>query len=170
MKETNMEHFRGEIEAFISAKSNFGKSKADGTINHCHIIGCDNCEFIEKGMSCDTGTIKWLMSEYKPEPVLTAREKHFVECINDGFIVRDENPYRLHWFSKKPRKTRCGWTADSITQIERIRTNAMFDVDMFPFITWEDEEPWSVADLRKLKALEYNPEDVAFKKGGVADD
>lgn len=32
----------------------------------------------------------------------------------------------------------------------------------FSFIMWADNEPWSVEDLRKLPALEYNPEDVGF--------
>lgn len=152
MKETNMEHFRGEIE-----KTRYSFGKQDEYLLPCNGYDCEFCDFYagnnmdDSLQGCDARRLRWLMSEYKEEPVLTAREKHFVECINDGFIVRDENPYRLHWFSEKPRKILCGWTADSITQIERIRANAMFDVDMFPFITWEDEEPWSVEELRKLK-------------------
>ena len=103
------------------------------------------------------------MSEYKPEPVLTAREKGFVECMDDGWIARDKDEY-LHWFEEMPRKGEDWWEYCCDES-----GCASLKEYCFPFITWEDEKPWSVADLRKLKALEYNPEDVAFK-GGVKND
>jgi len=40
---------------------------------------------------------------------------------------------------------------------------------LFDFITYEDEKPWSIEDLKKLSwldnRLKYDPADVAFKGG-----
>lgn len=158
MKETNMEHYRGEIEAYMQTNTDVpamvGKEFKD-----CNHIGCKKCEWgNDECNSCGWQFVKWLMSEYKPEPVLTAREKHFVEFAETGWLTRTEDE-KLMWHQDKPRKSNIMWFCQT-TQF----CLCGFD-HTFPFITWEDEEPWAVEDLRKLKALEYNPEDVAFKKG-----
>lgn len=137
MKETNMEHYRGEIE---EAGYMFGI--ADGKIVGCDEISCITCGFGR--LKCVSGRIKWLMSEYKPEPVLTAREKHFVEFAQEGWLARDEDG-ELYLFVAKPQKKALCWNIAGI----HVRLKAFGDI--FPFITWEDEEPWVVADLRKLK-------------------
>ena len=161
MKETNMEHYRGEIEEILLEGVVFGLSKEYGTIDWCHKIGCANCDFMEKGINCDVGMVKWLMSEYKPEPVLTAKEKHFVEFVQKGWLARDKNN-AIFWHGAEPKKYDHSWGNDCL-KYARVDS---YDREMFLFITWKDEEPWAVADLRKLKALEYNPEDVTFPKGG----
>lgn len=142
MKETNMEHYRGEIEEFVENNRSFGVK--NGVSVDCHIVGCSACELLCN--HCDIGTIKWLMSEYKPEPVLTAREKGFVECIAGGWLARDEGNV-LVWFNCKPHKETDYWylAAGDCVNINK---------DYFPFITWEDEEPWAVEELRKLKVQE----------------
>lgn len=92
------------------------------------------------------------MSEYKPEPVLAQREKGFVECIKDGYIARDEDG-ELFWGDQKPYKEKASWDMGFNADVAEINR------ETFPFIKWEDEEPWAVEDLRKLKV-----------EGGVADD
>ena len=89
------------------------------------------------------------MSKYKPEPVLTAREKGFVECIDGGYIARSEKGL-LRWSEDKPEKQdeRGRWLVDF--ELE----NVTLPSKLFPFITWEDEEPWAVEELRKLKVEE----------------
>lgn len=154
MKETNMEHFRGEIE-----EMRYAFAVIDGEIKSCDDTVCNECAFRGK---CMQNMNKWLMSEYKPEPVLTERENHFVEFVQDGWLAADREGF-LYWYELKPTKdmARSDWYSDGeCTNLYPISYGT------FPFITWEDEEPWSVEELRKLKALEYNPEDVAFKKGG----
>lgn len=156
MKETNMEHFRSEIE-----KNDYSIALVNGEIKRCSkMTTCDECDFEMVG--CSPRKIKWLMSEYKPEPVLTEREKHFVEFVETGWVSRDKCG-KINWYMSKPTKDSEAWdTYDEYLDLY------IFG-ELFPFITWEDEEPWSVADLRKLKSLEYNPEDVAFK-GGVSNE
>ena len=125
MKETNMEHFRGEIE-----KEEYGPE----------------CDFFEQ--ECGAARVKWLMSPYKPEPVLTEREKHFVEFVQTGYIARDKSG-GMWWHEKKPAKDNEEWQSFSYTMAMNSKPYK-YGKD-FPFITWEDEEPWAVEDLRKLK-------------------
>lgn len=150
MKETNMEHFRGEAE---ERKYDFGKRKDSSTGKEyfisCTSVNCQRCDFFTGNnmdddlFNCMARKTKWLMSEYKPEPVLTQREKGFVECIRRGWIAADEVGSKM-WYEDKPKKDKEPnvWLGNKIVTLND---------DYFPFITWEDEEPWAVADLRKLK-------------------
>ena len=120
MKETNMEHYRCEIEAIINSEN-----------------------------YSDAPTVKffkWLMSEYNPAPVLTEREKHFVEFVQNGWLARDENN-AIFWHGAEPKKHEHSW-GNNCLKYARVD---IYDREIFPFITWEDEEPWSVEELRKLK-------------------
>ena len=138
MKETNMEHYRGEIEEL-----EFNIGRVDGKLIKCNGRYCEECEAFNE-LSCKEHITKWLMSEYKPESVLTAREKHFVEFAETGWITRTEDGI-LMWHQDKPRKGNIMWRCDA----------NWFNIcgfgHTFHFITWEDEEPWSVEELRKLK-------------------
>ena len=100
MKETNMEHYRGEIEKL---KYSFGF--INGEIKSCGGC-CWDCEFHPKNREgehtvCSPYKLQWLMSEYKPDPVLTAREKHFVEFAQTGYIARDKSG-GMWWHEKNP--------------------------------------------------------------------
>ncbi|MDO4746459.1 MAG: hypothetical protein Q4B18_07870 [Bacillota bacterium] len=154
MKETNMERYRSEIEELVgdTEGSLDGFAVVDGKPKHCMDGTCCNTCDLKKDGDCYTGFIKWLMSEYKPEPVLTAREKHFVEAINNGFIARDKNN-NLCWYSVKPlrRIDVPIWKNNRRSFSISISRTEIFANDMFPFITWEDEEPWSIERLRELK-------------------
>lgn len=153
MKETNMEHYRGEIEAILNEKNVIAISKLDGSIFACKEEECHRCICMDsrdnKIIPCDVTLMRWLMSEYKPEPVLTQREKGFVECIGGGWIARNKDG-DLIWFEGQPERSHYEniWTED--IDYDQTQLCAMY----FPFITWEDEEPWSVESLRKLKVQE----------------
>lgn len=140
IKETNMEHFRSEIEAIFNAGGTLALK--DGVPARCRDIGCIDCEF---SMCNDRAKIQWAMSEYKPEPVLTAREKGFVECMEGGYIVRDYNG-QVKWCEKLPDRD----GLNGMWYFSKPSDEAYLFEDCFPFITW-DEEPWSVEELRKLK-------------------
>lgn len=153
MKETNMEHYRGEIEEIMARNKHCLPAVAvvDGKPIECKGLRCNKCMLYEVTEPCSIHFVKWLMSEYKPEPVLAQREKGFVECIRHGWIAADEVGSKM-WYEDKPKKD---WEPNVWLGKKPVTLND----DYFPFITWEDEEPWSVEDLRKLKV-----------KGGVADE
>ena len=157
MKETNMEHYRSEISEILKYGGCFGLK--DGKIIQCNHISCELCEFKDFVNGCNAKTIEWMMEEYKPEITLTAREKGFVDVMGYGYVARDEDGC-LTWFGGEPSKSASTW------DVAMDSNYAVLDCESFRFIAWEDKEPWEIEDLRQLKALEYNPEDVAFKGGG----
>lgn len=147
-----MEHYRSEIEAVIEKGCGFGLF--DGEIESCH--ECRSCGFSDSNNAfdgkhtCSSRRIDWLMSEYKPEPVLIAREKHFVEFAQEGWLARDRGGSLYQHRGKPYKKDEREWSST-----EGFLNMSYFDVDaLFPFITWEDEEPWSVEELRELKVEE----------------
>ena len=144
MKEKNMEHFRSEIEEMLNNSGCTILAVVNGKPAECGDTFCEDCDLYKCENSCALGFIKWLMSEYKPEPVLTAKEKHFVEFAQKGWLTRTEDE-KLMWHQDKPRKSNIMWhcQANQFCLCGFAHT--------FPFITWEDEEPWSVEELRKLK-------------------
>lgn len=154
MKETNMEHFRGEIEKILDKGNVIAVSKDGRRVFECNARGvCKECLCGDTELlPCDVKLMQWLMSEYKPEPVLTAREKHFVKCIEDGWLTKSKSNI-ITWWEKKPsRDGKHGWIVtdtSGFVYLQEIHPCAFGN--MFPFITWEDEEPWSVEELRKLK-------------------
>ena len=154
MKETNMEHYRGEAE---ERKYDFGKRKDSSTgkeyLISCTGVNCQRCDFFTGNnmdddlFNCMARKTKWLMSEYKPEPVLTAREKHFVEFVLEGWLVRERGGGLYQHREKPYKKDEMEWlSAEGFFNMSYFGANALF-----PFITWEDEEPWAVEELRKLK-------------------
>lgn len=150
MKETNMGHFRSEIEEMMARHKHCLPAVIDGKPVECLGTRCDECMLYEVAEHCSTNFIKWLMSEYKPETVLTAREKGFVEFVQDGWLAADIDGF-LYWHELKPRKNMAwrDWCSDGeCTDLYPISHGT------FRFITWEDEEPWSVEELRKLKVKE----------------
>ena len=155
MKETNMEHYRSEIETACH-----GIKLKNGEIYMCHgAAKCSDCEFRDMyaGLGCQRAIVRWLMSPYKPELVLTAREKHFVEFAQEGWLARDADN-SLWWYEDKP--IRACMTKWSYRKFAKRLSDKPYNFEQcFRFITWEDEEPWAVEDLRKL-----------IVKGGVADE
>ena len=140
-----MEHFRSEIEKILNRLDYNVPAVVNGKPVTCKGTFCDDCDLHETGESCGTKFMRWLMSEYKEEPVLTAREKHFVEFVQEGWITRDKDG-NLYWYEEKPIKcinsSYWGWDCRYIS---------FGTIEVLSFITWEDEEPWSVEELRKLK-------------------
>lgn len=137
IKKTNMEHFRSEIE-----KYGYDFTFRYGKIERCDRHLCAGCEF-NKGYNCSVQKIEWLMSEYKEEPVLTQREKGFLECIGGGWISR-ESDGALYWSDMKPGRGVKDYWFDCESNYTTL------DADYFSFVTW-DERPWTVTDLLKLK-------------------
>ena len=146
-----MEHYRERLEKVLKRGKHFGLDRIlGGAPAACDDVGCGDCTLttICTGLDdrCEIERIKWLMSEYKPELVLTQREKHFVEFVQEGWLARDKYCGIYHYFDK-PTKERATWEVDGCAVVYLDK----FGDNLFPFITWEDEEPWSVEELRKLK-------------------
>ena len=116
----------------------------------CDDINCHECLFYKTddyGSYCDDEEpMKWAESEYvEPKPTITSREKNFLDLLlpNYKYIVRDKNGFLLV-YKEKPIKILETWGIANCALIH------MFDIK-FDFIKREDEEPWSIEDLKKLE-------------------
>lgn len=88
------------------------------------------------------------MTEHEDKPTITARERHFLEFIETGWLTRDSDQ-DIWWAEGRPEKMEVMWSASSskLINITCLANGA------FPLIKWEDEEPWSVEELLKLEVV-----------------
>ena len=73
--------------------------------------------------------------------------KNFLNLLlpKSKYIVRDRNN-KLYVYTEKPVRWSCYWSLRGSYQI-----SADIFGDIFSFIKWEDEDPWSIEDLKKLE-------------------
>lgn len=140
---TNLEFYKDKL-------LEFGDELAihHGKVCRCKDASCEGC------IGCDTGdVIKWLLEPYQdPTHVLTIEERQFCELVEEGYIARDEDG-ELWCYKEKPHKERCTWYSG--TEIIEIEELINYGINLeFKFIKWEDEEPWSIEELLKLKVVE----------------
>ena len=93
------------------------------------------------------------MAEHKEEPTLTTNEAGIANLLSGGYIAREESG-KLYWYEYAPVKGE----SDGVWKVIDGSYSPIYRVfiPIFEFIRWEDEEPWSVEDLRKLKVRENN--------------
>ena len=116
----------------------------------CSNIECEECLF-DLYDDCEEGIENWCESEYIEKPTITSREKVFLDLLLPRwkYIVRDKNT-SLYVFTTIPRKATDCW---SVKDISSNYCHVFKDLlgEMFNFIKWDDKEPWSIEDLKKLE-------------------
>lgn len=143
----NREKFAKEILDVVCKGNHFGVTKADEIIS-CPEADCRKCLF-DDDIDCDISLEQWSESEYVEKPIITSREKAFLYSLLPEwkYITRDKD-YRLFLYPDKPSKKSTYWSSETKGE-NRIRHD-VFNVK-FDFVKWEDEEPWSIEDLKKLE-------------------
>lgn len=126
----------------------------DNKVVCCRDINCEQCLFHKTNYYesyCDyEATMRWAESEYvEKKPTITSREKNFLDALlllSNYYIARDKDN-SLYVYYDKPIRGEKLWISDYPCH------NPPKDMygSMFDFIKWEDEEPWSVEDLKKLE-------------------
>ena len=116
----------------------------------CSKIECSDCQF-DFYDDCEEGIENWCESEYVEKHTITSREKNFLEAILPSckYIARDINN-DLYIYYNKPRRNSMNesWITDNTNYFYVSRD--MYG-NMFNFIKWKDEKPWSIEDLKKLE-------------------
>lgn len=149
----NREKFAKEIIDIACKGLEFAVTKSS-KITSCSQISCKKCIFESPKDSEKTCRIKryeWAESEYVEKPTITSREKNFLDALlsNCKYIARDINN-DLYIYYNKPRR-------NSMNELWINEDSSYFYVsrdmygNMFDFIKWEDEEPWSIEDLKNLE-------------------
>lgn len=97
--------------------------------------------------------MRWAESEYvEKKHTITLREKNFLDALlpNCKYIARDNINNNLYIYYNKPRRNsmKGSWITDNSNcfYVSRDMYGNIFD-----FIKWEDEEPWSIEDLKNLE-------------------
>lgn len=125
----------------------------DNKVVCCGDINCSQCLFGKKDnyvYYCDDEKrMQWSESEYVEKPTITSREKNLLDVLLPSckYIARDNNN-ELYIYNEKPTRRYCDWYSDDDILC---RISTRFFGNMFDFIKWEDEKPWSIEDLKKLE-------------------
>ena len=114
---------------------------------------CDDCIFNDnENTHCSDSFLDWLYEEATPQ--LTRQERNICELFDEIFcgnlyIARNRDDI-LYTYCPKPKKYITEWDNDDDERYCKIGIKK----ELFQFITWEDEKPWSIKDLLKLEVEE----------------
>ena len=117
----------------------------------CSNIECEECSFNFYD-DCEEWIENWAESEYVEKPTITSREKNFLDALlpNCKYIARDNINDNLYIYYNKPRRNSMkeSWVTNNSNYFYVSRD--MYG-NMFDFIKWENEGPWSIEDLKNLE-------------------
>lgn len=140
---TNFEYYKKEILEITNNGDNVAV-RDDKPIACESLEYCTECEI--KYGDCQFARTKWFCAEHIEQPKLTKKERQFCELVETGFLTRNEiDGLNFYDFEKQEKYRGDYWSWNNIDK--------WFNIS-FPFIKWEDEEPWSIEDLLKLEVEE----------------
>lgn len=144
----NKEKFAKEIIDIACNGRDVAVCKSTGKPIDCVDIVCSKCSFAVG--SCTELRKEWAESEYIEKPVISKRDREFLEHINCNYkyIARDMRG-GLCVFLGEPRKMNDCWVSTG----EMRNGLKIFNID-FPMIEWGKPEPWLIEDLKKLEVVE----------------
>ena len=152
----NKERYTKEIVEIICSGKYIAVNKETGIPVVCNDFDCDKCMFRSENR-CRSKLLKdWAESEYIEKPVISKRDRAFLDCLKDKwkYMARDDISSAVYVFSEIPKKSKGGY----LTYTGEVRRSSTdFNID-FPMVKWEDDEPWMIEYLKKLKVVEeYEP-------------
>lgn len=150
----NREKFAKEILDIACSNRSIAVTKENKVV-YCSNIPCESCMFcgehIGRSQTCSDRLREWSEAEYIEKLTITSIEKNFLYSLlsNCKYIARDFNN-DLYIYYNKPRRNSMNksWITDDSNYFYVSRN--MYG-DMFDFIKWENEKPWSIEDLKKLE-------------------
>lgn len=150
---TNFEFYKDDIYVCLVVRGKQFALIGDKIIPCDLVAACSDCKFHCAERGCNAEKFEWLYQEHVEKHTLSNKERLFCELAGTGYIARDEDGL-LFWWSIKPKKDmyHCEWSGS--TKVSQLRGVPHMNDDNFPFINWEDEEPWAVEDLLKLEVRE----------------
>ena len=155
-KMTNFEYFKDEILEITRHNKNI--AIVNDTPMCCGTAQCKDCLRYGDDRCCNSALFEWLYADHIEKPKLTKKERMFCELVETGWIARDENG--LGWYftsltddNNKPFKRIDKWECCNMVPSTYSKLDVLTN-NLFSFITWDDEEPWSVEDLLKLEACD----------------
>ena len=147
-----MKNFEKYIDEIVYALDLLDCNYCDCNKNECRdCVMSKICEIIPKYHQKDMK--QWLLQEYK-EPIIVSHGE-YVALKNLGsefkFIARDKEENCLSAYTSKPYKGNVDWWLTGGVWCELLE-------HLFPFIKWEDEEPYEIAKLIEYYEKEHGDE------------
>lgn len=149
----NKEKFAKEIIEIACDCCILGVNKNTGKPKKCSVLDCDKCLFSRSKIRCDSRKKlrEWAESEYIEKPVISKRDRAFLEYLVDDYIyIARDNDTSLCAYNAKPSKSCILWKPKLG---EKYLSFGCFIID-FPMVKWSDSEPWLIEDLKKLEVVE----------------
>lgn len=145
----NKEKYAKEIMEIACSGNSIAVTKEGGRIASCCDTFCVECLFC--GDNCKEKVREWTESECIEKPVISKRDRVFLECIGEGikYITRDMDGF-LFIYGIKPHKLIDCWESGGI---ESNKSLEFFKLNL-PMVKWSDKEPWLIEDLKKLEVVE----------------
>ena len=107
---------------------------------------CKNYSIIKcrENRECNKCRIDWLNTEHKEQIKLSDVERVFLENVDKDYkwIARDKSGAELKVYTEKPIKKDHYWHSTVYKYITPFN-------HLFQFITWNDSEPYNIAELLK---------------------
>lgn len=146
----NKERYAKEIVQIVCDGSCVAVDKATGNPVSCNNIVCIDCTLSNKG-GCKIALKEWAESEYIEKPVISKKDKVFLEYVKEEYkcIARNKNG-ELFLYRLTPYKEEgvMNWIGRNCSCL-----HLKYNVDL-PMVKWSDEEPWLIEDLKKLEVVE----------------
>lgn len=145
----NKEKYAKEILEIACSGNSIAMIRESGRIAPCCSTLCVECLF--NSDKCKERVREWAESECIEKPVISKRDRAFLECIGNGikYITRDMNG-GLFIYIIKPHKLIDCWGSCGV---EPNKSLEFFKVNL-PMVKWSDKEPWLIEDLKKLEVVE----------------
>lgn len=143
----NKEKYAKEIVEIACSGGSIAVTKECRRIVPCDSIYCVTCLFCDT--DCKENVKEWAESEYIEKPVISKRDRAFLEYIDKKFDYIARTCYGdLRLFVVEPRKGQMIWKSGYLTSILD-----SLNID-FPMVKWENDKPWLIEDLKKLEVVE----------------
>lgn len=147
---TNREKYAEEILDIACAGNNVAFDKRAMKLINCDDLNCDDCLFNDFYSSCSEKLKKWAELEYIEKPVISKKDRAFLDYLKGYKCVARDNDGKLYAYISIPKKLlACAcWGAD-----DECKSLARLDID-FPMVKWSDAEPCKIDDLKKLEVVD----------------
>lgn len=145
----NKEKYAKEIMEVACSGDSIAVTKGSERIVKCGSIACSECLFAPP--NCVKEIREWVEQEYIEKPVISKRDRAFLDYINANvrYIARNMDG-SLYVYISKPYKIIDCWCSD---EFEKSKSLRMVDIDL-PMVKWSDDSPWLIEDLKKLEVVE----------------
>lgn len=145
----NKEKYAKEIMEVACSGDSIAVTKGSERIVKCGSIACSECLFAPP--NCVKEIREWVEQEYIEKPVISKRDRAFLDYINANvrYIARNMDG-SLYVYISKPYKIIDCWCSD---EFEKSKSLRMVDIDL-PMVKWSDDSPWLIEDLKNLEVVD----------------